>query len=77
MSYNPHTMAGIIAIQLVHNSVIAELVALLTAEQRLLLADRLKQHTADIGPVDEFDPECAELQQARYQEWIDTLAPKP
>lgn len=74
---NPHTMAAVIGQNLVLNSVVSELVALLTSEQRSLLRERLTEHAREISPIDEFEPECSEYRAARFSEWIDALAPKP
>jgi hypothetical protein len=77
VSYNPHTMAYVVAHGLVLNTVVAELVALLTAEQRALLRQRLIEQSQDIGPVDEFDPERRQLQEQQFAQWVDLLSPKP
>lgn len=72
-----NTIAGLIAETIVLNSVVAELAALLTPEQRRLLSDRLRDHTDDLRPIDEFEPECSEIRRTRFAQWIDGLAPKP
>jgi hypothetical protein len=74
---NPHTMAALIGQGLVLNSVVAELVALLTPEQRALLRERLREHAQDVGQIDEFEPDCSDYQRAQFAEWDDSLAPKP
>lgn len=73
---NPHTMAAVIGQNLVLNSVVSELVALLTDEQRALLRERLMEHAREISPIDEFEPDCSEYQSARFAEWVDALSPK-
>ena len=74
---NPHTMAAVIGEGLVLNSIVSELVGLLTPEQRALLRERLQEHVQDVGSIDEFEPDCSEYQRARFAEWHDLLAPKP
>lgn len=77
MSYNPHTMAYILAHGTVLSTVVAELVVLLTPEQRALLRERLLEQSQNIGPVDEFDPECRELKEQQFALWDAALLPKP
>ena len=75
MSYNPHTMAGVIAGGLVLNAVLANLIATLTPDQRAKLRQNLIEASQEIEPIDEFEPDCSEYQKARFAEWIEMLAP--
>jgi hypothetical protein len=73
---NPHTIAGLIGQVLVLNTVLAEVVAMLNPEQKSKLRLRLEEATADIQPVDEFEPDCSEYQRQQFAEWIQALDQK-
>jgi hypothetical protein len=75
--WNPYTMAGVLAQTMTLNSVLAELVGLLTAEQRQLLRTRLGEHLQEVGRVVEFEPDYSRQAKAGLQQWIDLLASKP
>ena len=74
---NKHTVAGVIGQGLVLNSIVAELVALLTVEQRALLRERLREHAQNIAPIDEYEPDCSDYQRHRFAEWDGLLALEP
>lgn len=72
---NPHTAAGVIGQSMVNNILIAELVALLSPEQRALLRERLQQQAQGIEPITEYEPDCSDYQRERFAEWDQLLAP--
>ena len=74
---NPATAASIIGQTLVNNTIIMELVALLSPDQRALLRQRLQEAAAQVGEITEYEPDCSEYQRARFAELDQLLAPKP
>lgn len=70
---NHHTAAQAIAFSLVHNVVIASLISLLSEAERPTLAARLEEALGDVGTIDEYEPECSQLQKQQLLQWIDAL----
>src|SRR5687768_12978673 len=62
---NPHTTAALIASYVVLHTVVAELVGLLPAKEKARLRKYLEEQAENIEPIDEFEPECSEIQKAR------------
>jgi uroporphyrinogen-III synthase len=72
-----HTMAELIGRTLVLHTVVAELVVTLTPQQRQQMARALQAASADLRPIDAYEPECTQYRAQHYRQWLELLTAPP
>lgn len=74
MTYSHHTMGSLVAQVLTLNTVLANVVSVLTSDQRAKVLTGLTFDAQQIELVDDFEPDYSGLRAEALAHWIEALA---